>query len=103
MVIIRYMCKVLVIAQGKGITGQWLHLRFIVSKKYIHLGGGSVCPSQSIDVRYFFTDIFINVFDTVVNLFLQVFQQMSFKETNIFFNSWLSFGLCAGGGVITTS
>ena len=74
------MCKVLVITQCEGFTGKWLHLWLVIPKIGFHLGKGVYSPFLLIDGRYFLTDVLIDIFDAVIDLFFQVFQQMSFQS-----------------------
>ena len=82
MVIIRYTGKVFIITQQEGFTGKWLHLWFVISKKSFHLGKRLGSPFLVVDVRYFLSYITIDIFDTVVDFFFQIFQQMCFQKLN---------------------
>ena len=93
MVIIWYTGKVFIITQSEGFTGKWLHLRFVISKKALHLRNGLRRLFLVVDGCYFFSYITINIFDTIIALLFEIFQQVSLQELNILFDRRFTFWL----------
>ena len=96
MVIIRYTGKVFIITQQEGFTGKWLHLWLVISKKAFHLGKGLGSPFVVVDDRYFLSYITIDIFDTVIDLFFPVLQQMCLQKLNVLFHCWFTLWFTRG-------